>query len=420
LLRKKISFEIRSLLAEILSRENDKKTPATKIFGTQKKSALKFVHYLQRYYHEKTRKKRRRQKYLEAMKRDRESEISSREDDKNVESKEMNDEEQKELGHKLYYAAYDGEYEVVKKLLQNVKKLLQNMVDVKAFMNKSRALLGAAYSGHIEIVKLLIQNDYDVNARGVFNRTALHEAAEYGHVDIAKVLIQNGADVHALDDQWKRNAIHYVQHGDIALMLIQNGVDVNLLNYDRTPLHIAADRWTSDVTVVKVLLQNGADMKKDTFEWYVVFERGVRARSARISLFSSTYSEDSLVSPTQHSTVSLTRKNINRAFALFLGYGIDRHDSLSSFTYAEDSLVSPTQHSTVSLTRNNINRAFALFLGYGIDRHDSLSSFTYSEDSLVSPTQHSTVSLTRNNINRAFALFLCYGIDRHGEAEGTK
>jgi ankyrin repeat protein len=98
------------------------------------------------------------------MKRDRESEISSREDDKNVESKEMNDEELKELDHKLYYAAYDGEYEVVKKLLQNVKKLLQNMVDVKAFMNKSRALLGAAYGGHIEIVNLLIQNGANVNA----------------------------------------------------------------------------------------------------------------------------------------------------------------------------------------------------------------------------------------------------------------
>ena len=50
----------------------------------------------------------------------------------------------------------------------------------------------------------------------------------------------------------------------------------------------------------------------------------------RISLFSFTFSEDSLVSLTQHpcpSIVSLTSNNINRAFSLFLGCAIDRHDA---------------------------------------------------------------------------------------------
>ena len=60
---------------------------------------------------------------------------------------------------------------------------------------------------------------------------------------------------------------------------------------------------------------------------YWAFVRGVRARSARISLFLFTYSEDSLVSRTQ--PISL--------ISLFL------------FTYSEDSLVSRTQ--PMSLTR---------------------------------------------------------------------
>ena len=88
---------------------------------------------------------------------------------------------------------------------------------------------------------------------------------------------------------------------------------------------------------------------------YVVFRaRDVRARDVRardILTLSSTYSEDSLVSPTQHpypSSIPLTRNNINRAFSLFLGYAIDRHD-LFLFTYSEDSLVSLTQPITLSL-----------------------------------------------------------------------
>ena len=47
-----------------------------------------------------------------------------------------------------------------------------------------------------------------------------------------------------------------------------------------------------------------------------------RTWCSRISLFLFTYSEDSLVSPTHN-----TRIPINRAFSLFLGYAIDRHDA---------------------------------------------------------------------------------------------
>ena len=72
--------------------------------------------------------------------------------------------------------------------------------------------------------------------------------------------------------------------------------------------------------------------------------RGVRARSARISLFSFTSSEDSLVSITQPVILTIVV-------------------SLFSFTSSEDSLVSITQPViltiVVSLTRNKSTRTFS-------------------------------------------------------------
>ena len=84
---------------------------------------------------------------------------------------------------------------------------------------------------------------------------------------------------------------------------------------------------------------------------YVVFERVVRARSARISLSSFTFI-------------------------------IHFHHSLSSFTFIIHLLISLMSSSekrenlncithSWNITRNNINRAFSLFLGYAIDRHDA-------------------------------------------------
>ena len=48
-------------------------------------------------------------------------------------------------------------------------------------------------------------------------------------------------------------------HVDVVKVLIQNGADVNDSDYrERTALHFAAQR--GDVGVVKVLIQNGADV----------------------------------------------------------------------------------------------------------------------------------------------------------------
>ena len=63
---------------------------------------------------------------------------------------------------------------------------------------------------------------------------------------------------------------------------------------------------------------------------YVVFERGVRARSARISLFSSTYSEDSLaIISIECFYFSRLRHRPTR------GYAINRHDARTQVQHRE-------------------------------------------------------------------------------------
>ena len=52
-------------------------------------------------------------------------------------------------------------------------------------------------------MELLLNNGADVNSRGDYNSTPLHEAAESGSLDIARLLLSRGADVDVLDlDDW--------------------------------------------------------------------------------------------------------------------------------------------------------------------------------------------------------------------------
>ena len=54
-------------------------------------------------------------------------------------------------------------------------------------------LISAAWGGDIDVVKFLIENGVHVDATNNDGWTALHWAAWYEHVDVAKFLIEKGA-----------------------------------------------------------------------------------------------------------------------------------------------------------------------------------------------------------------------------------
>lgn len=97
----------------------------------------------------------------------------------------------------LHVAACDGEFELVKLLLEN------NADPNAADENGSTPLLEAAYGGFLKIVRLLLASGADPNAAGYTNciGPAIHQAAcgGAGHEIIAE-LLANGGQLDALDD----------------------------------------------------------------------------------------------------------------------------------------------------------------------------------------------------------------------------
>ncbi len=55
-----------------------------------------------------------------------------------------------------------------------------------------------------EIARLLIDNGADINAKGRFGATPLHEAASRGHEETTRLLISRGANVNAKDSNRER------------------------------------------------------------------------------------------------------------------------------------------------------------------------------------------------------------------------
>lgn len=96
----------------------------------------------------------------------------------------------------LHQAAYDGNIELV-------RKILENKVDPdKRDSFGGTALHAAMFQKNMEIIRFLINRGFDVNARGLANGyTPLHDAVWANNLEAARILLENGArmDIRAKD-----------------------------------------------------------------------------------------------------------------------------------------------------------------------------------------------------------------------------
>ena len=165
--------------------------------------------------------------------------------------------EEENVRYRLEVAVWNGHTEIVRDLIDNRNG------------NPDDSFLFAAAQGHLEIVSLLIEKGADIN-KTLLDRYVIENAAMYGHHDVVELLVRKGSNFydalyHAsknYDEKRKKRSL------DTIHFLLQKGVDVNATVGRRSALHEAV--MNGFVDAVNVLIQ------------YVVFERGVRARSARI------------------------------------------------------------------------------------------------------------------------------------------
>ncbi|KAK4798992.1 hypothetical protein SAY86_024357 [Trapa natans] len=186
----------------------------------------------------------------------------------------------------LHFAAREGQTEVCKYLLEDLKL----DVDTKDEDGET-PLIHAGRQGHTETSKYLIERGANPSIPSDLGATALHHSAGIGNIELLKYLLSREADVesqsdagtpliwaagHAQPDAVKilleHNAspnaetddsitplLSAVAAGSLPCLelLIKAGANVNVIAGGATPLHIAAD--IGNLEIISCLLKAGAD-----------------------------------------------------------------------------------------------------------------------------------------------------------------
>lgn len=130
---------------------------------------------------------------------------------------------------------YEGQ-EGLKEIKSLIKKginarYLTDRKEDKNFMQNMCPIHIAARFGYKEIVKALIENGADINIKGYFGYTALHEACRKNNIDIVNILIKNGADLNIKSGRHGFMPLYLAcenNYEEIIDILIKNGANLGL------------------------------------------------------------------------------------------------------------------------------------------------------------------------------------------------
>merc|ERR1712034_261816 len=141
-------------------------------------------------------------------------------------------------------------------------------VNLQSLEDKKTPLIAAAYYGHFKIIQLLLKEGAEIDYNSNCNGTALYCAVENAYLDIVEYLIQNKADVNLRTIEVGITPLSLATLKDnfeIVKILLDNGADVNKTTSDgRTPLHFAAEFGSFEIA--EHLIRNKADIDCRTFK----------------------------------------------------------------------------------------------------------------------------------------------------------
>ncbi|ROV91219.1 hypothetical protein VMCG_09361 [Cytospora schulzeri] len=148
---------------------------------------------------------------------------------------------------------------------KKVRVLLEHGAEVNAQGGKyGTALQAACKSEDIEIVRVLLEHGAEVNAQGGKYGTALQAACNRGNVEIVRLLLHHGAEVNIQGGKYGTalQAACCTDDESIAHLLIEHGADVHVQGGEfGSAWHAAAaNTWSANVGMLKMLLDHGVDV----------------------------------------------------------------------------------------------------------------------------------------------------------------
>jgi len=155
----------------------------------------------------------------------------------------------------LHYAAWKGNVEIV-------KLLLDHGADLHATIVEQSVIHFAARSGNVEVISILLDKGADVNAKGFMEATPLMYAAARSDLIMARFLLERGADIQQKDIQGFTALYNAVENGspEIIDFLISRGANVNEISKTsygyETPLYHAMLRGRIDNAILLVTKYN--------------------------------------------------------------------------------------------------------------------------------------------------------------------
>ncbi|MGD2085923.1 MAG: ankyrin repeat domain-containing protein [Candidatus Aminicenantes bacterium] len=159
------------------------------------------------------------------------------------------------IAGEIHKAAKDGDFETVKKLLEEDPNLLNTGNRLQ-----QTPLLLASFGGYTDIVLFLIEKGAKIDQPDSFGATPLHMAVLGGQPEIVELLISKGADVNIKSRNGKipLQMAFEKDAPDIVEIFIKQGMAINsnIDQYGRTMLHEAA--ILGKIKIASFLIDKGA------------------------------------------------------------------------------------------------------------------------------------------------------------------